>query len=178
MKSYLLIFIFLLSNYSFSQIKNANCAEYDNSRVRCLAKKRCKWKPGVGPGKGFCLYQDLDINKEEMEIFQESQKLKIKCADEQNNYKALEESLERATIYQDTMAIKSLSEKIKLKKMEILKITGCELPKSIAQQKREQEIELTKRREQTNQQKTNLNPIKTPEADIEPEEADDEDSDE
>lgn len=152
MKSYLIIFILIVSNYTYPQIKNANCVEYDNNRVRCLAKKRCKWKPGVGAGKGFCLYQDLLINQDELMLYQEEQKLKIKCADEQNNYKALEQSLERATIYQDTLAIKSLNQKINQQKLEVLKITGCLLPKSLADQKKEQNLEFQMRQNAVKQQ--------------------------
>lgn len=128
-------------------MKKANCVNYDNNRVRCLAKKRCKWKQGIGKGKGFCIYRKIGLNEFEIQVHQKSQKLKMKCHDERQNYLALKKSLERATIYQDNFAAKSLQEQIRLKEMDIKKVSGCKLPISEEEQKKLQQSQLLKRKQ-------------------------------
>lgn len=169
---YVIFTLFIFSFFSFAQIKRANCVDYDNNRVRCLAKKRCKWKQGIGKGKGFCIYRDIGLNEAEIQAHQQGQKLKMKCHDERQNYIALKKSLERATIYQDTLAAKNLKEEIRLKEMDIKKVADCKLPISEEEQRKQQESEMMARKQKAMAESYTLMPVAASDDDEDEEEKD------
>jgi hypothetical protein len=175
---YVIFTLFTFSLVTHAQIKRANCVDYDNKRVRCLAKKRCKWKQGIGKGKGFCIYREIGLNAAEIQVHQQGQKVKMKCYDERQNYIALKKSLERATIYQDILAAKNLKEEIRLKEMDIKKVLGCKLPISEEEQRKQQESEMMARKQKAMAESNTLMPVATNDDDDDEEDEDEEEKEE
>jgi hypothetical protein len=120
----LMIFLFL-NNLTWA--KEINCTNFDNNKVRCLAKKRCRWidAPGANVDKGLCTYKDIPENQAEMLKYKQVLIDKEKCMKALIQYDTDREMKVRAEVTNDTTSAQYQQERMNKQLAIITSIDGC-----------------------------------------------------
>jgi hypothetical protein len=119
------ITIFLINHSTWS--KEINCTNFDNNKVRCLAKKRCRWidAPGANVEKGLCSYKDIAENQEEIQKYKQVLLDKEACMKALVQYDNDREMKVRAEVINDATSVQYQQERMDKQLKIIGSIDGC-----------------------------------------------------
>jgi hypothetical protein len=126
MKNKATLLLFLLSLDVLA--RPAACPEYNDNKVRCLAKKRCRWldAPGENINAGLCLFKKTPENAKEIAQYDKVTKDLEACYLLLTEYQQTRELQIRAEISNDESGSGQLKEKLVQLKEEIIKVDGCQ----------------------------------------------------
>lgn len=119
------LFILLFTNLGWA--KEINCTNFDNNKVRCLAKKRCRWvdAPGANVEKGLCSYKDIPENQAEMLKYKQVLLDKENCMKALIQYDKDREMKVRAEVTNDNTSAQYQQERMNKQLAIITSIEGC-----------------------------------------------------
>lgn len=125
MNKILLLSFILYSSLVFA--RELQCTKFDNNKIRCLAKKGCRWidAPGANVDLGICTYKDIPENQQEIQKYKTELEGKEACLKALTQYKNEREMMVRAEINNDATSVAYQQERMN-KQLDIIKnIEGC-----------------------------------------------------